>query len=303
MTSSTSLPAPKVRGTLTGVAGILLILLWDHGSAYVAETVDGHLSAPEEGGAVHTDYHTVRHTRNWMYVTDQMMGMLLALAAACLHWGKHSYGLKLSAEIGGTKRLNAFTTAAAAAITTPLACVQWLFFYSAAPNAIGRAHFYLSLGAFAFFANVLSFYVHTITKPQLNPKIHKPLGALTAFVSAGIFEGVWQSSESVEISTVLALLFILAGQQQLLLGTAAPKQSTRRGTLLGYAPDGRPMYKLSESTFKAKTFAFAIGRVLRSVLEHADSRQIFFFLIVNVRHLPHPPHWYCYYGSLNTRCY
>lgn len=122
---------------------------------------------------------------------------------------------------------------------------------------------------------------HTTTKPQLNAKIHKSLGAVTAFVSAGIFEGVWQSSESVEISTVLALLFILAGQQQLLLGTIQPK-SNRRGTLLGYAPDGRPMYKVSESTFKATTFAKAVAKVIRSILEYAwsdNSVYSFSFLI------------------------
>lgn len=84
-----------------GIGALAFRRLWDHG-AIILETKQH----AEEGGQVHTDYHTVRHTTHWGWLlgSDQTAGMLFAVAAACLYWAKQSYGLKLAAEIGGTVR-------------------------------------------------------------------------------------------------------------------------------------------------------------------------------------------------------
>jgi cation diffusion facilitator family transporter len=258
------------------------VLLWDHGGGSSFEHA-------EEGGAdgavVRTEYHTVRHNTHygWMRASDQTVGMVLALMAACVSWGRNSYGLRLGVELGGTKRLNAFSTAAAATLMAPIGLLQFLFFHpnGGDPKGISSLHFGVSLSAFAFFANVLSFYVHKTTATTLDGKMHKGLGTVSAFISAGIFEGVWEKSEAVEVSTVLALILILIGQQQLLLGGPVKPQVNKRGTLLGYAPDGRPMYKVVESTFKPSSFAKAAGEIMKTILEHVQSRKIFFLLCLN----------------------
>jgi hypothetical protein len=95
---------------------------------------------------------------------------------------------------------------------------------------------------------------------------------------------------AISLPTVVAFLLLLFGSK-LLADTSKglhhqQQQQQRgvvgsaRGPLLGYAPDGLPLYHLNTHVGTASIVAKARA-ALKSVLETSDSRQIFYFLCLN----------------------
>lgn len=120
-----------------------------------------------------------------------IMGSLLLAVASLLDVGRCRATRKLSAQVGGARRLQAMSLAAAAALTAPAALVSWLSgtapFFGARVLPAGAAP---SAGAFlgaalayAFFSLVCTFYFDIVVVSQrLDESASIRIGLVSAFV-------------------------------------------------------------------------------------------------------------------------
>lgn len=143
----------------------------------------------------------------------------------------------------------------------------------------------MSLFAIAMFTQVLDYYGEKLAQQHMDASNESFLGLLASFAGTMVLQHTYATEGQISLATVIAFLLLLFGSKLLAdatgtsLSTSSIPSSSARGTLLGYAPDGLPLYHLNLST--GKSLLQTIKHALRSVMENNDSRQIFYFICLN----------------------
>ncbi|KAK2117951.1 hypothetical protein P7K49_004838, partial [Saguinus oedipus] len=65
---------------------------------------------------------------------------------------------------------------------------------------------------------------------------------------------------------------------------SSPSKRGQKGTLIGYSPEGTPLYNFMGDAFQhsSQSIPRFIKESLKQILEESDSRQIFYFLCLNL---------------------
>nr|KAF6356030.1 solute carrier family 30 member 5 [Myotis myotis] len=149
-----------------------------------------------------------------------------------------------------------------------------------------------------FLIMILDFYVDAICSVKIEVNKCARYGSFTIFVSALLFGNFWthpitdqlramnraahqESTEHVLSGGVVvsAIFFILSANI-----LSSPSKRGQKGTLIGYSPEGTPLYNFMGDAFQhsSQSIPRFIKESLKQILEENDSRQIFYFLCLNL---------------------
>nr|KAF6367070.1 solute carrier family 30 member 5 [Pipistrellus kuhlii] len=149
-----------------------------------------------------------------------------------------------------------------------------------------------------FFVMILDFYVDAICSVKIEVNKCARYGSFTVFISALLFGNFWthpitdqlramnraahqESTEHVLSGGVVvsAIFFILSANI-----LSSPSKRGQKGTLIGYSPEGTPLYNFMGDAFQhtSQSIPRFIKESLKQILEENDSRQIFYFLCLNL---------------------
>ncbi|XP_031466014.1 zinc transporter 5 isoform X2 [Phasianus colchicus] len=149
-----------------------------------------------------------------------------------------------------------------------------------------------------FFVVILDFYVESICSVKMESSKCARYGSFLIFVSALLFGNFWthpitdqlramnrpahhESTEHVLSGGVVvsAVFFILSANI-----LSSPSRKGQKGTLIGYSPEGTPLYNFMGDAIQQSSQSLPrfIKESLKQILEEYDSRQIFYFLCLNL---------------------
>ncbi|XP_020854131.1 proton-coupled zinc antiporter SLC30A5 isoform X3 [Phascolarctos cinereus] len=149
-----------------------------------------------------------------------------------------------------------------------------------------------------FFVVVLDFYVDSICSAKMEVSKSARYGSFLICISALLFGNFWthpitdqlramnkpahqESTEHVLSGGVVvsAIFFILSANI-----LASPSKRGQKGTLVGYSPEGTPLYNFMGDALQhsSQSIPRFIKESLKQILEESDSRHIFYFLCLNL---------------------
>ncbi|MGH0149967.1 UNVERIFIED_CONTAM: hypothetical protein FKN15_016414 [Acipenser sinensis] len=222
-------------------------------------------------------------------------GVVLLVITLCFKVGFHTASRKLSLEIGGSKRLYALSNLVSAAVLLP-----WVIVLSATTESKVESwsSLIMPFGMIVFSVMVLDFYVESICTTKMEGAKCARYGSLFLFLSGLLLANFWthpltdqlramskpaqqQSTEHVLSGGVVvsAVFFILSANI-----LSSPSKKGQKGTLVGYSPEGTPLYNFMGDALQhtSQSLPRFIKDSLKQILEEYDSRQIFYFLCLNL---------------------
>uniref|UniRef100_A0A8C6X5J8 Zinc transporter n=1 Tax=Naja naja TaxID=35670 RepID=A0A8C6X5J8_NAJNA len=149
-----------------------------------------------------------------------------------------------------------------------------------------------------FFVIILDFYVESMCCVKMEASKCARYGSFLIFISALIFGNFWthpitnhlramnkpahqETTEHVISGGVIvsAIFFILSANI-----LSSPSRKGQKGTLIGYSPEGIPLYNFMGDALQhsSQSLPRFIKESLKQILEESDSRQIFYFLCLNL---------------------
>uniref|UniRef100_A0A8C6AAU4 Zinc transporter n=1 Tax=Marmota marmota marmota TaxID=9994 RepID=A0A8C6AAU4_MARMA len=149
-----------------------------------------------------------------------------------------------------------------------------------------------------FFVMILDFYVDSICSVKMEVSKCARYGSFPIFISALLFGNFWthpitdqlramnkaahqESTEHVlSGGVVVSTMFFILSANIL----SSPSKRGQKGTLIGYSPEGTPLYNFMGDAFQhsSQSIPRFIKESLKQILEENDSRQIFYFLCLNL---------------------
>uniref|UniRef100_A0A8C2CGD8 Zinc transporter n=1 Tax=Cyprinus carpio TaxID=7962 RepID=A0A8C2CGD8_CYPCA len=228
-------------------------------------------------------------------VADHKGGVVLLVLALCLKVAFNTASRKLSVEIGGTKRLYALSNLVSAVVLLP-----WVIVLSATTESKVESWsgLILPFAMIIFSVMILDFYVESICMAKLETSRCARYGSISLFLGGLLLANFWthpltdqlravsnpvhqSSTEHVLSGGVLvsACFFIMADSI-----LSAPSSKGQKGTLVGYSPEGTPLYNFMGDALQhtSQSLPRFIKESLKQILEEYDSRQIFYFLCLNL---------------------
>ncbi|XP_031601525.1 zinc transporter 5 isoform X1 [Oreochromis aureus] len=279
----------KTRGAAFFIIAVICLLLFDNDDlmAKMAEHPEGH----HDSALTHFLYTVI----SFLGVADHKGGVVLLVASLCLKVGFHTASRKLSVEIGGAKRLYALDNLVSALVLLP-----WVIVLSATTESKVESwsSLVLPFGMIIFSVMILEFYVEAICSAKMEMPRCARYGALALFFSALLLANFWThpltdqlrsmskpahygSTEHVLSGGVLvsAIFFIMSSNI-----LSSPSKKGQKGTLVGYSPEGTPLYNFMGDALQhtSQSLPRFIKDSLKQILEEYDSRQIFYFLCLNL---------------------
>uniref|UniRef100_A0A668VBH5 Zinc transporter n=1 Tax=Oreochromis aureus TaxID=47969 RepID=A0A668VBH5_OREAU len=273
----------KTRGAAFFIIAVICLLLFDNDDlmAKMAEHPEGH--------------HDSALTHFLCLLSYIFGGVVLLVASLCLKVGFHTASRKLSVEIGGAKRLYALDNLVSALVLLP-----WVIVLSATTESKVESwsSLVLPFGMIIFSVMILEFYVEAICSAKMEMPRCARYGALALFFSALLLANFWThpltdqlrsmskpahygSTEHVLSGGVLvsAIFFIMSSNI-----LSSPSKKGQKGTLVGYSPEGTPLYNFMGDALQhtSQSLPRFIKDSLKQILEEYDSRQIFYFLCLNL---------------------
>ncbi|KAK7802522.1 hypothetical protein U0070_027053 [Myodes glareolus] len=285
-TSSGGGPA-KTRGAAFFIIAVICLLLFDNDDlmAKMAE----HLSLAE-------GHHDSALT-HMLYTVISFLGggVLLLVLALCCKVGFHTASRKLSIDVGGAKRLQALSQLVSVFLLCP-----WVIVLSVTTESKVESWFSLIMPftTVIFFVVILDFYMDSICSVKMEVSKCARYGSLPVFISALLFGNFWTHPITDQLRTVnraahqegtehvlsggvvvSAVFFILSANI-----LSSPSKRGQKGTLIGYSPEGAPLYHFMGDAFQhsSQSVPRFIKESLKQILEESDSRQIFYFLCLNL---------------------
>lgn len=234
------------------------------------------------------NFHIVRHDKyfGFLFISDRTAAMLCLLVSAFSRIVRENFGRKISARIGGAKRLNAISYTFAALGCIPVALFE-LFIAAVPSDAPSILHTIVSIVIFSSTSIVFTFYADKAVSQKITSEVFVSAGLITVFAACGMLEDLFQKEESVEFSTVLSAILIFVGEHrwhthrsQNVYTESGGGIDLRRRSLVGYGRDGKPLYSLAPR-IPIKSILSAVPIILKNVQESSETRQIFYFLVVN----------------------
>ncbi|XP_068952555.1 proton-coupled zinc antiporter SLC30A5 [Petaurus breviceps papuanus] len=287
-TSSGGGPA-KTRGAAFFIIAVICLLFFDNDDlmAKIAEHPEGH----HDSALTHMLYTVIA----FLGVADHKGGVLLLVLALCCKVGFHTASRKLSLDVGGAKRLQALSYLVSVLLLCP-----WVIILSVTTES--KVESWSSLivpfTTVIFFVVVLDFYVDSICSAKMEVSKSARYGSFLICISALLFGNFWthpitdqlramnkpahqESTEHVLSGGVVvsAIFFILSANI-----LASPSKRGQKGTLVGYSPEGTPLYNFMGDALQhsSQSVPRFIKESLKQILEESDSRHIFYFLCLNL---------------------
>ncbi|XP_073695491.1 proton-coupled zinc antiporter SLC30A5 [Garra rufa] len=279
----------KTRGAAFFIIAVICLLLFDNDDlmAKMAEHPEGH----HDSALTHALYTGIA----FLGVADHKGGVVLLVLALCLKVAFNTASRKLSVEIGGAKRLYALSNLVSAVVLLP-----WVIVLSATTESKVESWsgLILPFAMIIFSVMILDFYVESICTSKLETSRCAQYGSIFLFLSGLLLANFWthpltdqlraiskpgqqSSTEHVLSGGVLvsACFFIMADSI-----LSAPTSKGQKGTLVGYSPEGTPLYNFMGDALQhtSQSLPRFIKDSLKQILEEYDSRQIFYFLCLNL---------------------
>uniref|UniRef100_A0A673APN8 Zinc transporter n=1 Tax=Sphaeramia orbicularis TaxID=375764 RepID=A0A673APN8_9TELE len=156
----------------------------------------------------------------------------------------------------------------------------------------------LPFGMIIFSVMILEFYVEAVCSAKMETPRCARYGAIALFLSALMLANFWthpltdqlrsMSKPPQQVSTehvlsggvlVSATFFIMSSSI-----LSSPSKRGQKGTLVGYSPEGTPLYNFMGDALQhtSQSLPRFIKDSLKQILEEYDSRQIFYFLCLNL---------------------
>uniref|UniRef100_A0A8C5JYL2 Zinc transporter n=1 Tax=Jaculus jaculus TaxID=51337 RepID=A0A8C5JYL2_JACJA len=277
------------RGAAFFIIAVICLLLFDNDDlmAKMAEHPEGR----HDSALTHMLYTAIA----FLGVADHKGGVLLLVLALCCKVGFHTASRKLALDVGGAKRLQSLSQLVSVLLLCP-----WVVVLSVTTES--KAESWSSLimpfTTVVFFVMILDFYVDSICSVKMDLSKCARYGSFPIFISALLFGNFWthpitdqlramnraahrESTEHVLSGGVVvsAVFFILAANI-----LSSPSKRGQKGTLIGYSPGGTPLYNFMGDAFQhsSQSIPRFIKESLKQILEESDSRQIFYFLCLNL---------------------
>ncbi|XP_029301226.1 proton-coupled zinc antiporter SLC30A5 isoform X2 [Cottoperca gobio] len=279
----------KTRGAALFIIAVICLLLFDNDDlmAKMAEHPEGH----HDSALTHFLYTAIA----FLGVADHKGGVVLLVASMLLKVGFHTASRKLSVEVGGAKRLYALDNLVSAIVLLP-----WVIVLSATTDSKVESwsSLILPFGMIIFSVMILEFYVDAICNTKMEMPRCARYGAIALFLSALLLANFWthpltdqlrsMSKPPQQVSTehvlsggvlVSAVFFIMSSSI-----LSSPSKKGQKGTLVGYSPEGTPLYNFMGDALQhtSQSLPRFIKDSLKQILEEYDSRQIFYFLCLNL---------------------
>uniref|UniRef100_A0A8C4WXL0 Zinc transporter n=1 Tax=Eptatretus burgeri TaxID=7764 RepID=A0A8C4WXL0_EPTBU len=224
-------------------------------------------------------------------------GVFLLLATLLLRVGYQAASRKLAVDVGGAKRLHALSTLLSAALLSP-----WVLGLLTQNGQGGDSPSLLtltgSLLCVIFTVGVLEFYTEALCVAKLEGPPSACLGSVWLINGGLLFAWIWGEPYSHWLSFSLAhgrssttehVLSggVLVSAACFLFATKfllSPAQRGQKGNLIGYSAQGAPLYSFSSEGSMQPVLSPArfLRDCLKQVLEECDSRNIFYFLCLNL---------------------
>uniref|UniRef100_A0A8D0A7F0 Zinc transporter n=1 Tax=Sander lucioperca TaxID=283035 RepID=A0A8D0A7F0_SANLU len=269
------------------VIALLAVLFTSSGGGPSKVGAEGH----HDSALTHFLYTAIA----FLGVADHKGGVVLLVASLCLKVGFHTASRKLSVEIGGAKRLYALDNLVSAVVLLP-----WVIVLSATTESKVESwsSLILPFGMIILSVMILEFYVEAICNTKMETPRCARYGAVALFLSALLLANFWthpltdqlrsMSKPAQQLSTehvlsggviVSAVFFIMASSI-----LSSPSKKGQKGTLVGYSPEGTPLYNFMGDALQhtSQSLPRFIKDSLKQILEEYDSRQIFYFLCLNL---------------------
>uniref|UniRef100_A0A4W3K3X5 Zinc transporter n=1 Tax=Callorhinchus milii TaxID=7868 RepID=A0A4W3K3X5_CALMI len=282
--------SPKqTRGAAFFIIAVICILLFDNDDlmAKMAEHPEGH----HDSALTHALYTAI----SFLGVADHKGGVLLLVMSLCFKVGFHTASRKLSVDVGGAKRLHTLSTLVSALLLFP-----WVIVLTATTETKieSWSSLIMPFGTIIFSVFILDFYVESICLTKMEAPKCAQYGSVLLFLGALLLANFWthpltdqlriinkpnlqQSTEHVLSGGVVvsAVFFILAANI-----LSSPSKKGQKGTLVGYSPEGTPLYNFMGDAMQhtSQSLPRFIKESLKQILEEYDSRQIFYFLCLNL---------------------
>ncbi|MBN3306128.1 ZNT5 protein, partial [Amia calva] len=279
----------KTRGAAFFVIAVICLLLFDNDDlmAKMAEHPEGH----HDSALTHALYTAIA----FLGVADHKGGVVLLVISLFFMVGFHTASRKLSVEIGGAKRLYCLSNLVSAAVLLP-----WVIVLSATTESKVESWSALVLpfAMVVFSVMILDFYVDSICIAKMEAPKCARYGSLFLVSSGLLLANFWthpftdtlrsvgtaalqDGTEHVLSGGVVvsALFFILSANI-----LSSPSKKGQKGTLVGYSPEGTPLYNFMGDALQHTSHSLPrfIKDSLKQILEEYDSRQIFYFLCLNL---------------------
>lgn len=279
----------KTRGAAFFIIAVTCLLLFDNDDlmAKMAEHPEGH----HDSALTHALYTGI----SLLGLADHKGGVVLLVLALCLKVAFHTHSRKLSVELGGAKRLYALSNLVASVLLLP-----WVFVLSATTESKVESwsSLVLPFSMIVFSVMILDFYVESICMTKLEAPRCARYSSYFLFFSGLFLANFWthpltdqlrpirtggqqSSTEHVLSGGVLvsACFFIMSDSI-----LSSPSKKGQKGTLVGYSPEGTPLYNLMGDALQhsSQSLPRFIKDSLKQILEEYDSRQIFYFLCLNL---------------------
>uniref|UniRef100_A0A8C0J9C5 Zinc transporter n=1 Tax=Chelonoidis abingdonii TaxID=106734 RepID=A0A8C0J9C5_CHEAB len=287
-TSSGGGPA-KTRGAAFFIIAVICLLLFDNDDlmAKIAEHPEGH----HDSALTHV-LHTIIA---FLGVADHKGGVLLLVLALCCKVGFHMASRKLSVDVGGAKRLQALSHLVSVLLLCPWVIVLSLTTESKVESWSSLIMPFITV---IFFVVILDFYVESICSVKIEASKCARYGSLLILISALLFGSFWTHPITDQLRAmnkpahheitehvlsggvvVSAIFFILSANI-----LSSPSRKGQKGTLIGYSPEGIPLYNFMGDALQhsSQSLPRFIKESLKQILEEYDSRQIFYFLCLNL---------------------
>ncbi|XP_006010327.1 proton-coupled zinc antiporter SLC30A5 [Latimeria chalumnae] len=279
----------KTRGAAFFIIAVICLLLFDNDDlmSKIAEHPEGH----HDSALTHALYTVI----SFLGVADHKGGVLLLVMALCFKVGFHTASRKLSVDIGGAKRLHALSQLVSVILLFP-----WIIVLSVTTESKvdSWSSLIMPFGTIIFSVMILDFYVESICVAKMEAPKCARCGSILIFLGALLLANFWthpitdqlralnkpvhqESTEHVLSGGVVvsAIFFILAANI-----LSSPSKKGQKGTLVGYSPEGTPLYTFMGDALQhtSQSLPRFIKESLKQILEEYDSRQIFYFLCLNL---------------------
>ncbi|CAO2612360.1 Zinc transporter 5 [Lemmus lemmus] len=144
-----------------------------------------------------------------------------------------------------------------------------------------------------FFVMILDFYMDSICSVKMEVSNCACYGSLPVFISALLVGNFWTPPITDQLQAVNRAAHeegtehVLSGAVVFILSAnilSSPSKRGQKGTLIGYSPEGTPLHHFMGDAFQhsSQSVPRFIKESLKQSLEESDSRQIFYFLCLNV---------------------
>ncbi|XP_072462556.1 proton-coupled zinc antiporter SLC30A5 isoform X2 [Notamacropus eugenii] len=286
---SHSLWTIKTRGAAFFIIAVICLLFFDNDDlmAKIAEHPEGR----HDSALTHMLYTAIA----FLGVADHKGGVLLLVLALCCKVGFHTASRKLSLDVGGAKRLHALSHLVSVLLLCP-----WVVILSVTTESKVESwsSLIMPFTTVILFVVVLDFYVDSICSAKMEVSKSARYGSFLICISALLFGNFWthpitdqlramnkpahqESTEHVLSGGVVvsAMFFILSANI-----LASPSKRGQKGTLVGYSPEGTPLYNFMGDALQhsSQSVPRFIKESLKQILEESDSRHIFYFLCLNL---------------------